>query len=104
MTTLITLLHLVLAMFVVGSCICRVNQLQAGKHRYTWVIKYALFAGFAGAEFIDALVNINDFSWFELAGVVAIAVHIYETKAVWRGGPPAVALKGVVRHEKQSKS
>lgn len=93
MTALMTLMHLALAMFVVGSCICRVNLLQAGKHRYPWVIKYALFAGFAGAEFLDALANVNDFSWFELAGVVAIALHLHETKTVWRGGPPAVALK-----------
>lgn len=94
MSTFVLLAFLALSVFVVFSCICRVNQLRPGKHAYGWTIKYALFTAFAGGEFLEAAQSIYWFSWYELAGLVGVALHLLVTRKGWRDGPPRVAEKG----------
>ena len=91
MSMLALLAFMALTVFVVVSCICRVNLLRPGKHAYSWTIKYALFTAFAGGEFLEAVQSANWFTWYELAGLIGIAVHLLVSRKGWLNGPPRVA-------------
>jgi hypothetical protein len=85
------LAFMALTAFVIVSCICRVNLLRPGKHAYIWTIKYALFTAFAGGEFLEAAQSATWSTWYELAGLTGVVVHLLVTRKAWRNGPPRIA-------------
>jgi hypothetical protein len=72
---------------VIGACICRIDQLKAGRHRLGWVLLYIMLATFALGLLID-LVTGRDIDWWVCAGMAAILLQLHLTRKDWRAGAP----------------
>jgi hypothetical protein len=73
---------------VVLACICRVNQLKAGRHREGWFVLYTAKAVFAFGVALDLVIRPDDVNWWVCAGVGAVMLQLFLTRNDWRHGAP----------------
>ena len=87
------LVYLVLCLFIIVACICRVNVMTASRNRFSWSAMYTLMAAFAGGELLDVLTLQRWMAWYELAGLVAVGLNLWLTHRHWSNGPPPITCK-----------
>ena len=88
---LVTFFTMILTGYIVGACVCRINLLDPKNHKWSWSLFYILFVYFACSVLIEALKRTP--TAYELAGLVAIALNLWMTKATWGAQPPVVTHK-----------
>lgn len=82
-----------LCALVIGACICRIDQLKAGRHRFGWILLYILWAPFAMGVLIDLVIG-RTVDWWACLGVAGIGLQLWLTRMDWKRGPPADLVKG----------
>lgn len=79
---------------VVGACICRIDQLKAGRHRLGWILLYITLATFALGLLIDLAIG-RDVDWYVCAGMAGILLQLHLTRKDWQwGAPPDIEKAG----------
>ncbi len=83
----------IVCLFVIGASICRMDMMHSGKNKMAWFAFYLTSALFAFGMVLDLFHDVP-IPWHRAAGVLALALQIINTGRLWRGGPPAITLKG----------
>lgn len=77
----------VLCALIIIACICRVNLLTAGVHRFAWGVLYIAYAAFAMGCAIDLLIQ-RFAEWWVCLGVAGVVLQLWLTRKDWRAGAP----------------
>lgn len=85
-------LTLALAMFVMGSTLCRMTQIDMKKVRYRYVLPILLFFCWAASVFFS-LIGGDLPDWYQPLGLLAIGMHLWNNRLDWSDGAPAYMLQ-----------
>jgi hypothetical protein len=77
---------------VICACICRIDQLKAGRHRFGWILLYLLLAPFALGVAIDLVLG-RPVDWYVSVGMAGVLLQLFLTRKDWRFGVPADIVK-----------
>lgn len=86
-TTLVAL-GVTACLLVIVACICRVNLMRFGQHKFGWLVLYILWAPFAMGMLIDMLTAPGRVDWWACFGIAGILLHIVLTRRKWSAGAP----------------
>ncbi len=78
-----------LALYVAGACLCRVNLLHGSTHRRDWIAVYILQAAFAAGAIIDALLLPAEHAVTIISGLLGVAMFLRLSRTSWANGAPA---------------
>lgn len=84
--------HLVLCLGVVAAVICRVDEMNRKRNKWSWFAMYALYAVFALGALMQAL-SVGEWNLLCLLGVSAVACNLAATLPNWRAGPPPLSCR-----------
>lgn len=90
---LIFALSVLCSVYVIGACLCRIRH-RSSEIKHAWKLIYVVMLGLAGWALCD-LLNVQ-YTLFQQAVTVAVALYIHMTKAAWISGPPPIAKTPIV--------
>lgn len=79
--------------FVLLAAICRINMINARKHRYSFVMMYLCLVLFAGGTLADCLTTGHYPSAWAICGLIAAAVNIINSRERWLLDVPWLAVR-----------
>jgi hypothetical protein len=78
----------IVCLAVLVSCICRVNQLKAGRHHPGWGALYIAWATSALGVALDLVLRPDDVAWWVGLAIGAIMLQLWLTRNDWARGAP----------------
>lgn len=87
--------------FVLLAAICRINMINARKHRYSFVMMYLCLVLFAGGTLADCLTTGNYPSAWAICGLIAAAVNIINSRERWMLDVPWAARPKALREDRR---
>lgn len=82
------------ALYVIGASLCRLRYCS-NRVKHAWKLIYVVMLGLAGWALCDLLTD--NFTMFQVAVCVAVAMYIQMTKAAWTHSPPAIAQTQILK-------
>lgn len=93
MIDLIKWAGVLVCLFVLAGCICRIDIMRAGRNIFGWRFIYIMTAPFSGGILIDLLTN-RPVDWYVCFGMAAMSLHFILTRRLWRKGSPQYTMPG----------